>query len=236
MDRRYIDEQHIVARYLADRLSEAEREAFEAYYLQHPEIVSELEATAKFKAGLMRLQETGELGALLRAQPASARRWVWAAAAAVAALAVGVGFLLSNRGPERLALAPTLQSLTRAGGGALTVAGSYRLVRTRSSSLDLDISLPAAASAIELKVLPEFEARPPQYRIALAAVDGDTLRPVAAASDLRRAADGFVTVYLDSAMLAPGNYQLSVVGEQGTTAAAETSTFRIRLRHAGEQQ
>ncbi len=69
MDRQYIDDHHIVARYLADQLAEAEREAFEVYYLEHPEMLREIEATARFKAGLAQLQASGDLAALMKPTP-----------------------------------------------------------------------------------------------------------------------------------------------------------------------
>ena len=69
MDRRYIDQQHVVARYLADRVTDNERSEFEAYYLVHPEIVQEMEAAARFKVGLMQLRDSGELPKLLRSKP-----------------------------------------------------------------------------------------------------------------------------------------------------------------------
>ena len=66
MDRKYIDDQHIVARYLADQLPAAQREEFESYYLQHPEMVEELEAAARFKVGLMLLRDAGQLDEVLK--------------------------------------------------------------------------------------------------------------------------------------------------------------------------
>ena len=83
MDRQYIDDHHIVARYLADRLPEPEREAFETYYLEHPEIVREIEAAARFKSGLAQLRDSGELAVLLKPAPWYAR-WQYLALAAAA--------------------------------------------------------------------------------------------------------------------------------------------------------
>ena len=74
MDRKYIDDHHVVARYLADHLTDDERQAFEAYYLEHPEAVKEMEAVARFKAGLHHLQQSGELDRLVKA-PARTPRW-----------------------------------------------------------------------------------------------------------------------------------------------------------------
>ena len=87
MDRQYIDDHHIIARYLADRLPEPERDAFEAYYLEHPDLLREIEAAARFKSGLAQLRDSGELGALLEATPWYAR-WRYLAIAAAAILVI----------------------------------------------------------------------------------------------------------------------------------------------------
>ena len=46
MNLKHIYDNHVIERYLADQLDDAEREAFEAYYLQHPEVVSDMESVA----------------------------------------------------------------------------------------------------------------------------------------------------------------------------------------------
>ncbi len=56
MDRKQIEDEHIVARYLADQLSPAEAEAFEAYYTQHPSMVREIEYALRLKEGLATLR------------------------------------------------------------------------------------------------------------------------------------------------------------------------------------
>src|SRR4026208_2063020 len=110
MDRRYIDDNHVVAGYLADRLTDDEREAFEAYYLEHPDVVQELEAAARFKVGLMKLRDTGELPKLLQRDQRLQCPY-FAAAAAVAALVIGA-FVIIDRTPERHPiLAATVEAL-----------------------------------------------------------------------------------------------------------------------------
>jgi ferric-dicitrate binding protein FerR (iron transport regulator) len=86
-DQKYLDDHDIIERYLADQLPEAEREGFEAYFLQHPEVVQQMDRTAKLKSALMDLHAAGRLQPLLASQPA--RRWLIALAAlgAIAALA-----------------------------------------------------------------------------------------------------------------------------------------------------
>jgi hypothetical protein len=61
MDRNYIDEQHVIARYLADQLTEPERDAFESYMDQDPDVIRDMEATARFKVALAILRERGLL-------------------------------------------------------------------------------------------------------------------------------------------------------------------------------
>jgi ferric-dicitrate binding protein FerR (iron transport regulator) len=89
-DQKYLDDHDIIERYLANQLSEAEREAFESYFLQHPEVVRQMDRTAKFKSALMDLDAAGQLQPLLASR--SRRRWlialVLAVIAALAALLV----------------------------------------------------------------------------------------------------------------------------------------------------
>ena len=73
-DQKYLDDHDVIERYLADQLPEAEREGFEAYFLQHPEVVQQLDRTAKFKSALMDLDAAGRLQPLLASSPA--RGWL----------------------------------------------------------------------------------------------------------------------------------------------------------------
>jgi hypothetical protein len=227
MDRRYIDDNHVVARYLADRLTDEERDAFEAYYLEHPDVVQEMEAAARFKAGLMHLRDSGELKELL--QPAR-RRPTWqflAAAAAVAALAIGA--LLLVRAPEtRPLLAASIGALHRTSGAAPVIASAHAILRTRGSPVDAEIPLPPAGQAIELRVLPEFTAA--RYRVGLFRMSADdSLQRVAELGGLTPASDTFVTVFVDGARLQPGQYRLTISGDSDSNARDKESAFILRL-------
>lgn len=85
---KYLDDHDVIERYLADQLSESEREGFEAHFLQHPEIVQQMNRVAKFKSALMDLDAAGRLQPLLMPKPARPR-WllILAVLAALAALA-----------------------------------------------------------------------------------------------------------------------------------------------------
>jgi hypothetical protein len=234
MDRKYIDDHHIVARYLAEQLPDAEREAFEAYYVEHPDVVQDMEAAARLKVGLAQLRDAGKLDTLLKP-----RSWYrdqrFLAAAAVAAVAVGVGLVVMRSPSMQPLLVASSGVLHDWRGARLPLASTHTVLRTRSISYDAEIELPPSAQAVELRVLPEYETQPPRYRIALQAIaDDDSLRPVAEIGGLTPGDDGFVPVFLNATRIAPGRYQLTLTGDAGTSAASEESSFLIRFRAPGE--
>jgi hypothetical protein len=227
MDRRYIDDNHVVARYLADRLTDEEREAFEAYFLEHPDVVQELEAAARFKVGLMQLRDSGELTQLLQPPP---RRQTWpflAAAAAVAALVIGAFFFVRAPDTQPL-LAASIGALHRTNGAAPVIASAHAILRTRGSSVDAEIPLPPAGQAIELRVLPEFTAT--HYRVRLFRMSADdSMQSVAELGGLEPSEDTFVTVFVDPVRLQPGQYRLAIVGDPDTDARDKESAFMLRM-------
>ncbi|HKU15749.1 MAG TPA: hypothetical protein VJQ52_15235 [Steroidobacteraceae bacterium] len=232
MDRKYIEDRHIVARYLAGQLSDPERQSFEAYYLAHPDVVQDLEAVARLKVGLMRLEESGELGTLIAAPRRAPRNYYFLAAAAAVVAAVAVLFLYLRESPQRPMLAASAGGLVDRSGASLPVTATHLLMRTRSAaSYDTEIAVGDSPQAIELRVLPEVEAQPPRYHVELAsAVAGSKPRVVAAVGDLAPGEDGFVPVYLDASGLKPGTYVLTIAGEAGSSASSE---FVIDLQRAG---
>lgn len=232
MDRRYIDDQHVVARYLADRLTDEERAAFETYYLEHPEVVQEMEAAARFKAGLMRLRDTGELPGLLQSRPRYLQRpYLAAAAAAMAVLALGTLFVLTRPPDTNPLLAAGIEALQVPGGGAPAISGRYAIFRTRGTPVDAEIAMPQRGQAVELRVMPEFSANPARYRVRLLRKSADdSLETIAELRGLVPAPDTFVSLFLDGAQLNPGQYELKINGDLDTDARNSESTFVIRMR------
>ncbi|HEY6641816.1 hypothetical protein [Povalibacter sp.] len=231
MDRRYIDDHRLVARYLADQLPDAEREAFEAYYLEHPDVVQDMEATARLKVGLAQLQESGELHRLLQPPPWFRQHRYLAIAAGTAFLAMGTLLWFGNRpAPREPLLVASATALVDSSGHPLPIFATYPVLRTRSASYDATIKLPQAAQTIALRVLPEVDAVPPRYRVALSVIaDDDSLREVATLGELSADEDGFVPVYFNSTSLVRGRYQLALSGDADTSAADELSSFLIRV-------
>lgn len=219
MDRQYIDDNHVVARYLADQLADAEREAFEAYSLAHPEILSELEAAARFKVGLGQLDASGRLAYLEKPAPApSLGRWL-RLAALFAAVALGLAFLVHQYA------APPILALN----GSVSPQDTYDIVRTRGGGYDAEIAVTADTEWVRVRLLPEAVAEPPRYRLVLYPADAGERRPVAEVRAAAPDADGFVPADLRVKSLAPGGYELVIGADAGTSSDA-ASSFRVLLQ------
>ena len=74
MDRRSIEENQIIDRYLMNRLSAEEMEAFEQFFLEDPEIVHEIEIRKRFIRGI---RQADRSGLLQLGEDGSASIWQW---------------------------------------------------------------------------------------------------------------------------------------------------------------
>src|SRR5688572_1660911 len=137
------DDPTMANRYLADQLTEAERQELEARLVEDPGVLRELEATARFKLGLLKLRETGRLDEL--AAPRSWRRppWLLNVAAAAAILLLGIGLLRWNMEPPPM-IASELSSLLDSEGNRLPLSRAYAVMRKRGPAYDAVIELPAS--------------------------------------------------------------------------------------------
>jgi hypothetical protein len=228
MDRNQIEDEHIVARYLADQLSPAEAEAFEAYYTQHPSMVREIEHTLRLREGLATLRDRNQLDALMKA-----RRWRWAIplsiAAAAAVLVVGTWTWYGPSGGAPVAA--SLTELSAASQATLPLGGKYLLVRVRSGeAAPLQIPIPGARSAVELQVLPAGGAGSAPYHLTLDRLSSPG-KPdrVGEISGLTPGADGLVSAWLDSARLRPGTHTVELTSQRAD-ATAPAERFVIELR------
>jgi len=220
------DDPTLASRYLANRLAEDERTAFEERLVTDPQALRELEATARFKLGLAKLRRNGRLADLVQERP-SAGRWPYSVAAAVAALAIAIG-VVRWTGDAKPMLAGELSTLVDGSGNPLHLANTYAVFHARGSVRNTIIELPASPQAIQLRVLPDVAAQQATtYRASLRRLaDGGRIEPVATLEGLRAAGDGFIAIYIDSQRMTPGDYQLSVANNADGTAA---TTFGIRV-------
>jgi hypothetical protein len=226
MDRHIIDQQHIIARYLAGQLDTAESAEFEAQYAKQPELVREIERTLRLREGLAVLEESGELDALLH------RRSYWrpamGLAAGIAALVIGVWLWI---GQATLApIVATVAALTDTHGKPLHVANTYVLVRTRGPATAVEVPLPRERSALELQMFPSSAAQDGHYRVLLGQLDAaNAIAPVAETHATANPADGFVRAYLDSARLSRGRYAIELQPE-GVAPGTPGDRFVVEVR------
>lgn len=226
MNRQHIEQQHLLTRYLAGQLSDAERDAFEAHYVEHPQVLQELEVAAKLKLGLALLEQSGELTARPR------RYWLAGlAAAAVLLVAIAAASWFASPTPTPPLLTASLRTL--GDSGAASLAGTFKIERTRSRGVDATIVLPAAPRPIALRVRPELPAATGYgLRLNVFAVDG-TPRELGRLDSLQPDADGFLTIYVAAGQLQPGSYEIVVSNAAAATVNGVESSFRILARPAG---
>lgn len=228
MDRSHIDAEHMVARYLAGQLSAADEVFFEGYAANHPEVFRDVESTLQLKEGLAVLRDRGELQALLRQ-----RDWrvPFAAAAAAVLLLVTLGLWAWWHVPSRtLILAGSPAEFVGDPARPLPIAGTYQLIRSRGQDSAAEMTLPVKRAAMQVQILPSVFAEHGRYRASLERVDGRGKVFVGETGGLVVAEDRFVSLYLDSSLLAPGDYEISLARADSVSPAPEADRFTLRMK------
>ena len=226
------DDPTLANRYLADQLTEAERQEFEARLVDDPAVLRELEATARFKLGLRKLRKTGRLDELTAGRSWHRPPWLLNVAAAAAILLLGIGLLRWNTTEAPPKIAVEVSSLLDSAGKQLPVSRAYAVMRKRGPAYDAVIELPASQQAIELRVVPDQEATPGPYHVVLRSVkDGSKFELTRLDQRLMPNSEGYVSFFVDSKLLEPGEYELALLGEGAGQATAQ-NTFLIQTRSA----
>jgi hypothetical protein len=235
-NRTVIDDPTLAGRYLADQLSDAECDEFEARLIQDPETVAELEATARLKIGLERLRRNGELTDLISQPPQSNRVMFIALAASVVAVVIGASIWFPRSTvPSAPLLASAVTAFKDHNGHSLAVVVSEPLFRTRAEAYDAVIALPPTRGAIKLRVLPTTVGGTASYEASLSRISDGSSEKIGSIGDLHPSTDdGFIDLYADSALLSPGRYRLILTRQTGDpAAAADSDTFVIKVAPGG---
>jgi hypothetical protein len=245
MDHAYAEEHGLVESYLKDRLSESEREAFEAHYFACEACMEQLEAASDFREGMLEVAaeatartQVGLLAGL--ALLSRGRRLALALAALVLLLALPFALLVANRGFERrLAAAPA----------APTVAGPRLASREPEAPPGSQVNLPlftlAAVRGGEeagrepVNRVPLAATTPSAvFILALAAVDYPSYRASLRdesgketwqARDLRPDSRDSLVILLPSRMLPPGLYRLTIEGVKNDRKTFAVTTYPFRV-------
>jgi hypothetical protein len=233
MDHAYAEQHGLVDSYLADRLSEGEREAFEAHYFACEACMEQLEAASDFREGMLQVaaEETARTRVGLLAGLAllsSQGRWL-ALAALLLLLAPPLALLMANRGLERRLAAARPGPASPAAGPQVNlplftlaaVRGGEEAGREPVNRVPLAAATPSAVFTLELAAV-EY----PSYRASLRDESG---KETWQAGDLRPDRRDSLVLLLPSRMLPPGLYRLTIEGVQddGKTFAVAVYPFRV---------
>jgi anti-sigma factor RsiW len=210
MDAKLISERHVIERYLAGQLSDAEADAFERALEAHPELAGDVERIARMKTGFEVLERRGELARLL-ARPVAPpkRRMAWVAAAAAVVLALGIlVFRQSDAPAPATLLAVSLDALSSTSESPIPLRASVALARARGVGADAELtSSGKSPGAAELELATGAETGT-HYAIELLAIDSAGARAVAKVPDAATDAAGAVHVFVSLDALPPGPYLL----------------------------
>ncbi|MFL6620700.1 MAG: hypothetical protein ACJ8MH_18975, partial [Povalibacter sp.] len=125
---------------------------------------------------------------------------------------------------KRVLLASVPSALTDDAGRPLPVLTKRFVMRLRSNGYDVQLAVPGDRQAIELRIVPEQTAASP-YSLEISRIDeAQPPRVVGTLENIAADEDGYVDVYLDSAQLSPGIYELRL---RSSDTANSVSVFLL---------
>jgi hypothetical protein len=209
--------------YLAGRLSESERAAFEDKLLSDASLVQGLEESLRLREGLEILREHNRL-----TLPKPSGRWVRAILPAVAAaLAIVALFLGWNSIQRTPVIAASIQSLHTHQSTPLAVAGRHTFATLRDAAQTPILDLPSQG-ALELRALTSSTGASRSFRITLEQIRGPGSSRIGTAEHLIPDPDGFIVIYADASRLMPGDYALIVESDAHDPSSRQRFAFGLK--------
>jgi hypothetical protein len=217
--------------YVAGRMSDAERQAFEGRLLTDSELLQDLETSLRLREGLAMLREQKALERPQFPRHRALRAGLaWASAAALAAIIVWVTLYNVRRSPPIVgaSVAALSAGLTR----APPVVERYTFAATRAPARTPDLGLPSSG-ALELRVFTAITDASETFRVTLDLIQKQKTSRIGGQEHMLPDADGFVVIYADASRLEPGEYLLRVERD-GALDPSTTARFAFLLdRSAG---
>ncbi len=203
-----------VDRYLAGHLDQSEREMVETRIVRDAKFRGDVELTAALRDGLRQLQAQGQVEPLLKARTWMWGRSPWAIAAALLACAIGVATLLVQRPQDESR--PVLATQT------------LHFVTTRSGDARSDATWQKTSQPTRLQMRFDVGLEPaPEYRVTIVRVARGSTAPVFEVL-AGRTGEGDVAIAVDSALLEPGDYGISLV-PQPPDRLQEATHYTLRI-------
>jgi len=215
----------LVQNYLAGRLSDPDRRAFEEQLLKDAGLVRQLEESLCLREGLEILSEQKLLADPRAPRRAFPLRFALASAATLAAIAIYLGFQSVNRSPPLVAA--SVAALRGRSGAPLTVVEHYSFVALREANSTPDLALPGTG-ALELRAFAPAGVAGRRFRVTLEEIRNQKSSQIGLAEHLAPDADGFVVIYADASSLQPGAFALLVAPDAEAGTAVERFAFRLK--------
>ena len=217
--------------YVAGRLSDVERDAFEERLLSEASLVQDLDESLRLREGLEVLREQEVLGTLSKPRRRGFNRaWSYASAAALAVVVVSVAVYFGNG--SRPIVAVSLGALAGS-NPPLAVVERYTFAEMRAEASSRDLGLPASG-ALELRALTPVTDASRKFRVTLSRVRTQKASQIGKAEHLVPDAEGFVAIYADASRLEPGDYWLSVESEDENEDKIASERFAFGLGRVGD--
>ena len=219
--------QRMVDRYCAGQLSPEETAEFEAYLLDHPELLNDVEVTRRLKLGLGSLRTKGELPSLVAGSPS--RRNPFLAIAASVLLAAGLGWYFLQRGEVSSPVFASSLEAFRADLRAPDAIVEVMLIRARSGE-PVELEVPTTPHLYKVRVVTAMAAADVRYDIELRREPpaGGASVLIQRANDVRPDPDGMLSIYLDPRAAGAGTYLVRVLGLGA--AHGTTGEFSLTLK------
>jgi hypothetical protein len=207
--------------YIVGRLSDDERQAFEARLVRDPQLVRELEQSLALREGLQQLRTRGYFAGVARGGRSF---WLGLPALAAAGLAGLALFLWVQREvPASPVLMASLEP--RSGAVASNVTAHFTFIAVRGSSTP-DLDLPSSG-VIEIRAAPPTRLTS-RYHVTLVRRDREgSVELVGALTGLALSSDGYVHCFADAARLTAGSYLLRLEPDTTTSGLAEEFSFNL---------
>ena len=215
--------QKMIDRYLANHLNNTERELVETQIVGDPGFRHEVELTEALRDGLRELQRQGKVAPLLKTRTWMWRRSPYAIAASIVALALGVATLLHyqrlERAQDNLATTP----------GELVVA-TLRFEQTRGGDAGPDVTWQRTSAPALLDMRFDIGLEPASgYGILIDRIGAEATVPVLQAIAASISADGLVSLSVNSALLAPGDYRIRLEPQPLTPMRSDSTVYTLRI-------
>lgn len=214
----------VIADYLANRLNEAEAQAFELYCLEHPDFARDVERELALKTGLRRATQSV---AQVRAPTPGRRhgRWALALAACVAALGSAVVFIQYSKNTQPALVAFTSEvdlpdQLRR------SAVSQLRLVRVRGNDTVTQVSA-SANGVVEIRLLPDLDSKSGGYSVQISAEQPSSTKPLVV-RNLSPAADGYLQLFVPANQMIGRTWLISVA-EDGDIKSQSKEEFRVQF-------